>query len=162
MFNESELAENCLDYIDVETDTFKTEGFLETTEDIICEILRRDTLNMPEIDLYKHVVRWAREECKRRQQVDSGENVRKLLRKKIVHLIRFPLMSTEEFANEVVSKGVKVLNETEIINMFCYFTKNPKPVIEFSVTPRYKSIKVEHSICRFTDVKSRCVFGCIP
>lgn len=155
MFNESELAENCLDYIDVETSTFDTEGFLETTEDIICEILKRDTLNMPEIDLYKHIIRWAKEECKRRQQVDSNESLRRILRKNIIHLIRFPLMSTEEFANEIASKSLKVLNETEIINMFCYFTKNPKPATEFSVTPRYKSIKVEHSICRFTDVKSR-------
>lgn len=96
MFNESELAENCLDYIDLEPTTFDTEGFLETTEDVMCEILKRDTLNLPEIDLYKHVIRWSKEECKRRQQVDSNDNIRRMLRKNIVPLIRFPLMSTEE------------------------------------------------------------------
>ena len=96
MFNESELAENCLDYIDVMPNTFDTEGFLETTEDIICEILQRDTLNMPEIDLYKNVIKWSREECKRRQIIDSTDNIKKILRKNIIKLIRFPLMGNDK------------------------------------------------------------------
>jgi len=155
MFNENELADNALEYIDVMPSTFDTDGFLETTEDIICEILKRDTLNMPEIDLYKSIIKWSKEECKRRQLNDTNENIRKILRKNIIYLIRFPLMRIEEFANEVASKNQKILTETEIINMFLYFSSNPKPSIEFSVIPRYKSVKIEHSICRFTDVKSR-------
>ena len=155
MFNENDLAENCLDYIDAEASTFQTDGFLETTEDIICDILKRDTLNISEIDLYKCIIRWAKEECKRRELIESDENIRKILRKNIICLIRFPLMRIEEFANEVASKNLKILNECEIIKMFLYFNVNPKPAIEFSVTPRYKNIKIEHSICRFTDVKSR-------
>lgn len=155
MFNEGELAENCLDYIDVIQSTFESEGFLETTEDIICEILKRDTLNMPEIDLYKRIIEWSKEECKRRELAETNDNIKKILRKNIINLIRFPLMSSEEFANEVASRSPKILNETEMIDIFCYFNKNPKPAISFSCTPRYKSVKVEHSICRFTDVKSR-------
>lgn len=170
MFNESELADNCLEYIDITPNSFNTDGFYETTEDIICEILKRDTLNIMEIDLFRSIIKWAKEQCKRRELSDSMDNLRKILRKHIIQLIRFPLMRIEEFANEVVAKYPKLLNETEIIDLFLYFNINPrsqpssfdnenysppKPNLEFSVTPRYKSILIEHSICRFLDVKSR-------
>lgn len=60
-------------------------------------VLERDTLGIREARLFNAVVRWSEAECQRQQLQVTPENKRKVLGKALA-LIRFPLMTIEEFA----------------------------------------------------------------
>ena len=66
-------------------------------EDTLCAVLERDTLSIRENRLFEAVVRWAEAECYRQQLPLTSENKQKVLGKALP-LIRFPLMTVEEFA----------------------------------------------------------------
>lgn len=65
--------------------------------DTLCAVLQRDTLSIRENRLFGAVVRWAEAECYRQQLPPTSENKQKVLGKALP-LIRFPLMTVEEFA----------------------------------------------------------------
>lgn len=60
-------------------------------------VLERDTLGIREVRLFSAVVRWSEAECQRQQLPVTPENKREVLGKALA-LIRFPLMTIEEFA----------------------------------------------------------------
>lgn len=65
--------------------------------DTLVAVLERDTLGIREVRLFNAVVRWSEAECQRQQLQVTPENKRKVLGKALA-LIRFPLMTIEEFA----------------------------------------------------------------
>lgn len=65
--------------------------------DTLVAVLERDTLGIREVRLFNAVVRWAEAECQRQQLQATPDNKRKALGKALA-LIRFPLMTIEEFA----------------------------------------------------------------
>lgn len=65
--------------------------------DTLCAVLQRDTLSIRENRLFGAVVRWAEAECYRQQLPPTSMNKHKVLGKALP-LIRFPLMTVEEFA----------------------------------------------------------------
>lgn len=71
--------------------------FLCVCVDTLCAVLERDTLSIRENRLFGAVVRWAEAECYRQQLPPTSENKQKVLGKALP-LIRFPLMTVEEFA----------------------------------------------------------------
>lgn len=114
LFDESVLAQMCLDTIDKNTvDALNAEGFLDIDLDTLCKVLERDTLRVREIVLFTAVVRWADAECQRANVPSNPENQRSML-KRALYLIRFPLMTVEEFATEVVQSGI--LTDREIVS----------------------------------------------
>ncbi|XP_069481087.1 BTB/POZ domain-containing protein 1 isoform X2 [Ambystoma mexicanum] len=132
LFDEPQLATLCLDTIDKSTlDAISAEGFTDIDIDTLCAVLERDTLSIRESRLFGAVVRWAEAECQRQQLVVTVDNKQKVLGK-AVNLIRFPLMSIEEFA-----------------------AVNPKPRVEYIDRPRCCLRGKECSINRFQQVESR-------
>lgn len=65
--------------------------------DTLCAVLERDTLSIRESRLFGAVVRWAEAECQRQQLPVTSGNKQRVLGKAL-SLIRFPLMTIEEFA----------------------------------------------------------------
>ena len=74
-------------------------------------------------------------------------------------LIRFPLMSMEEFAS---CAQTKILQDREIVNLFLYFTVNPKPNIDFFDKPRCYLSGVEYTLNRFRQVDCRWGYSGTP
>lgn len=68
--------------------------------------------------------RWAEEECRRQELEITRESKRKALGT-LINQIRFPIMSIEEFAQGPAQSGI--LTDREIVELFLYFTLNPKP-----------------------------------
>ncbi|XP_076849837.1 BTB/POZ domain-containing protein 1-like isoform X2 [Brachyhypopomus gauderio] len=132
LFDEPQLASLCLETIDKSTaDAVNAEGFTDIDLDTLCAVLERDTLGMRESRLFNAVVRWAHAECYRQQLPPTSDNKQKVLGKAL-SLIRFPLMSLEEFA-----------------------AVNPKPRVDFTDRPRCCLQGREGSINRFQQVESR-------
>ncbi|KAM9408551.1 BTB/POZ domain-containing protein 1-like isoform 2-T2 [Pholidichthys leucotaenia] len=132
LFDEPQLASLCLDTIDKSTgDAINAEGFTDIDLDTLCAVLERDTLSIRENRLFEAVVRWAEAECYRQQLPLTSENKHKVLGKALP-LIRFPLMTVEEFA-----------------------AVNPKPRVDYIDRPRCCLRGEERSINRFQQVESR-------
>ncbi|XP_039981002.1 BTB/POZ domain-containing protein 1-like isoform X2 [Xiphias gladius] len=132
LFDEPQLASLCLDTIDKSTaDAINAEGFTDIDLDTLCAVLERDTLSIRENRLFGAVVRWAEAECYRQQLPLTAENKQKVLGKALP-LIRFPLMTVEEFA-----------------------AVNPKPRVDYIDRPRCCLRGEECSINRFQQVESR-------
>lgn len=96
--------------------------------------------------------RWAEAECCRLHIPTSGENQRAALGRAL-SLVRFPLMTVEEFASGAAQSGI--LTDRETVELFLYFTINPKPSIGFLDIPRSCMSGKEITISRFSQVESR-------
>ncbi|XP_069505607.1 BTB/POZ domain-containing protein 2 isoform X2 [Ambystoma mexicanum] len=153
LFDEPQLASLCLENIDKNTsDAINAEGFTDIDLDTLIAVLERDTLGIREIRLFNAMVRWSEAECPRQQHQVTPENKRKVLGKAL-SLIRFPLMTIEEFAAGPAQSGI--LTDREVVSLFLHFTVNPKPRVEFIDRPRCCLRGKECSINRFQQVESR-------
>ena len=132
---EAGLYDICWEVVDAQTETIlqsAPDSFLED-EDLLVSILKRDTLQVKEVEVFQAVNRWAEGICKKRGLSLCGEQKRTIVGETIVKLVRFPLMPQKVFAKLVPDSGI--LTETEINQMFMYFNLNRKPG-EFSCIPR--------------------------
>ncbi|CAL8367567.1 unnamed protein product [Boreogadus saida] len=159
LFDEPQLASLCLESIDKNTgDALAAEGFTDIDLDTLVAVLERDTLGVREVRLFGAAVRWAEAETHRQQLQPTPENKRRVLGKALT-LIRFPLMTIEEFAagkNEIKGPAQSsILTDREVVSLFLHFTVNPKPRVEFIDRPRCCLRGKECSITRFGQVESR-------
>uniref|UniRef100_A0A671SGS2 BTB/POZ domain-containing protein 2-like n=1 Tax=Sinocyclocheilus anshuiensis TaxID=1608454 RepID=A0A671SGS2_9TELE len=153
LFDEPQLASLCLENIDKNTaDALAAEGFTDVDLDTLMAVLERDTLGVREVRLFVAAVRWAEAEAQRQQLQPTPENKRRVLGKAL-SLIRFPLMTIEEFAAGPAQSGI--LTDREVVSLFLHFTVNPKPHVEFIDRPRCCLRGKECSITRFSQVESR-------
>ncbi|XP_038860088.1 BTB/POZ domain-containing protein 2-like isoform X2 [Salvelinus namaycush] len=153
LFDEPQLASLCLENIDKNTgDALAAEGFTDIDLDTLVAVLERDTLGVREVRLFVAAVRWAEAEAHRQQLQPTPENKRRVLGKALA-LIRFPLMTIEEFAAGPAQSSI--LTDREVVSLFLHFTVNPKPRVEFIDRPRCCLRGKECSITRFGQVESR-------
>lgn len=153
LFDEPQLASLCLDTIDKTTsEALSADGFTDVDLETLCAVLERDTLHIRETTLFQAVMRWCENRCARHQVPAVPENMRSLLGKGL-SLIRFPLMTVEEFAQGPAQSGL--LTDRELVSLFLYFTVNPKPPIPFRDTPRCSLTGKEQAVHRFQQVESR-------
>ncbi|VDD88245.1 unnamed protein product [Enterobius vermicularis] len=160
LFEEKNLGEMCLEMIDRNTlEALSAEGFLGIDLDTLCMVLTRETLRIREVQLYLAVIRWSAEQCNRKGLSVTSENQRQILGKAL-YLIRFPLMTVDEFAQHVALSGI--LTDREVVNIFVYFSVNPKPEIVFPTTPRCCVFGKEVVVSRFQRVEARWGYSGTP
>ncbi|KAL3982494.1 BTB/POZ domain-containing protein 1 domain protein [Acanthocheilonema viteae] len=160
LFDEPQLANLCLDIIDRNTiEALNAEGFTEIDLDTLCVVLKRNTLRVPEAPLFLAVLRWSAEECRRRSLTINAENQRTVLGRAL-HMIRFPLMTIDEFAHHAAQTGI--LTDRELVSLFLYYTVNPKPQIEFVDVPRCCVFGKEVVVSRFQRVEGRWGYSGTP
>jgi len=76
--------------------------------------VKRDTLNIKEIELFEAVIAWGKDECKRQEIEATGDNLKKVMAN-ILPQIRFPVMTTEELAVTVTQTGVLTSEQTLLL-----------------------------------------------
>ncbi|XP_075225362.1 BTB/POZ domain-containing protein 2-like [Lycorma delicatula] len=153
LFDEPQLAALCLDTIDKNTsEALSADGFTDVDLETLSAVLERDTLRIREAKLFQAVVRWSEAECNRQEKSLTPENKRIILGSTL-NLIRFPLMSVEEFASGPAQSGI--LTDQEVVSLFLYFHVNPKPALSFCDTPRCTMTGKEQSVNRFQSIETR-------
>jgi hypothetical protein len=134
--------DKCWTIIDKDCETIiKEDDFLSADLEMIEQMCDRDTLDVYEVNLYKALVRWSEEECRRRSLEVTVENQRKILAT-ILPKVRFPLMTQEDFATMVVPG--KVLRDNQTLSMFVWFNSETKPKVEYCLTSRKGSFGEEY------------------
>uniref|UniRef100_A0A1I8I1Z3 BTB domain-containing protein n=1 Tax=Macrostomum lignano TaxID=282301 RepID=A0A1I8I1Z3_9PLAT len=153
MFDEPQLASLCLELIDRNTaEAVQSETFADVDVETLCCVLERDGLAIKECDLFMAARRWAESRLAKAGVSCTPENLRRELGRAL-GLIRFPLMSPEEFAHCVVQS--RVLLDQEAVSVFMYYYTNPKPCTGFNDQPRCSYAGKEHVISRFCAVEQR-------
>ncbi|KAI5722153.1 hypothetical protein M8J76_004450 [Diaphorina citri] len=95
---------------------------------------------------------WSEAECTRQSLPITPENQRAVLGPSLT-LVRFPLMSVEEFAAGPAQSGL--LEDSQLVRLFLYFHVNPKPAIPFFDGPRCSMTGKEQVVHRFQHIESR-------
>ncbi|CAJ0585045.1 unnamed protein product, partial [Mesorhabditis spiculigera] len=155
LFDEPQLAELCLETIDKDTvPALDAESFVEIDHDTLCLVLGRDSLRVREAQLFQAIIAWATEECGRRGIPQTSENKRAVLGRALP-LIRFPLMTIEEFAQTAAQSGL--LSDRQMVELFLYYTVNPKPATHFIERPRSVMVGKEFVVTRFNVSKAATI-----
>ena len=152
-FEDKDLEERCWSVIEWHTvEAVTSDDFVTLERSIVESVVKRERLNVKEVDLFEAVDRWANRAVKRQGLTPDGypgEVKRKILGEEILKSVRFPLMSQEEFDSVVSDRNI--LTKEEIGLMFKHYSdvhfKSPLP---FMASPRIWSI---HRCYRFAVVK---------
>ena len=174
LFDESHLAELCLNIIDKNScEAFGSDCFLDIDLDTLMLILKRDTLSIREFKLYYYIIKWAQNKCFKQNMPCNQEN-QKVVLGDAIKFIRFPLMSKEEFALAMSDENSRIIDDSSIIDLFVNLTlmnaigsppslTSPTPhnstflpkKLKFNDTPRCCVGGSEQVINRFCQVESR-------
>ena len=151
-YEEKALVDRCWMVIENHTEAaIKSEGFETIERSLLEEVVARDNLSIKEVALFQAVDRWATTQCEKQGLAEDGPIKRRILGEEMIKALRFPVMTGEEFAVNVLDTNI--LTSDEIVTLFKYFTvpTSPSPVA-FSNTPRGKLTHAADctSSCKFT------------
>ena len=134
-YDEEQLVDRCWEEIDKQTEaSVKSDGFAMIDKPLLEELVERDTLEIPEVELFKGVVQWAEKEVVRRGIVADGQEKRNVIGERIIKAIRFPIMKQEEFAAVVTDS--RILSYDEVSNLIKHFSSVGSSPVEFPVSKR--------------------------
>ena len=133
-FEDKDLEDRCWEVIEMKTEESVTSDEFVTVERSLVEsVVKREVLNVKEVELFKAVDRWATQECERQGITPDGEAKRRILGEEIVKAIRFPLMSQKDFASVVFDSHV--LTHEEFGNMIKHYNAvltSPLPFLQIA------------------------------
>ena len=114
--NTEKLEESCWEVIDYNAqDIIDDNSFSELSHELLLEFVKRSSLRIDELSLFKAVDRWATKRCADETKAVNGASKRSLLGEDLVEHIRFQAMSPQEFSNVVVTSDL--LSKDEIIDV---------------------------------------------
>ncbi|CAB4035765.1 BTB POZ domain-containing 6-like [Paramuricea clavata] len=105
-FDENKLEEKCWDFIDLKTsEAVASDGFSDINQATLVELVKREPLNVREVDLFKAVLKWSEAECSRKGIEANAKNKRAVMGNAI-YQIRFVSMTLQDFAQNVPQSGM--------------------------------------------------------
>ena len=139
LFEEQSLIERSWEVIDAQAElALLSESFQDIDFPTLLAILSRETLNVKETVLFTAALNWATADCERKGLVPAEitpERKREAMGKAL-NLIRFPAMSVQDFADEVVPSGILSLAETTALFLHFTATKDKPSLLEYPHKPR--------------------------
>ena len=131
-FQDKNLEERCWKVIEIFTEeAVKSDNFVTAERSVVESLVKREVLSVTEVELFKAVDRWATEEGERQGLTLDGETKRRLLGEEIVKGIRFPLMTSAEFATVVYDTDILSRKETgDMIKYYSNVLKTPLPFLQ--------------------------------
>ena len=145
--DEKELMKRCWKVIDEHCEeATKSDGFATLERSLLEEVVKRDTLNIEEVELFKAVDSWASKKYKEEGLNADGDVKRKILGENIVKAIRFPAMKQQGFAGVVLD--TKILTQDEICDVVKYLNSELSSPVGFLVKKRLRTV----ACCRFENL----------
>ena len=149
-FEDKDLEERCWSVIESHTEEAVTsDDFVTLERSVVESVVKRERLNVKEVDLFKAVDRWANRAVEKQGLTPDSKVKRKVLGEEIVKAIRFPVMSYNEFASVVLD--CCILTKGELIFLIKHYgdasLKCPLPFIH---SPR--SGLIVHRFYRFASL----------
>ena len=139
-YGNEDLSFDCWLTIDKNTvETLKSDEFLSMDRSFLSELVERDKLTISEVELFKAIECWAKEECERQHLEANGPLHRQVLGEGIVKNIRFTVMKEKEFEDVVLPNNILTREETRNISEHFQSTLI-SPISGFLDVPRVGSL----------------------
>ena len=147
-FEDKDLKDRCWKVIEEQTEEAVTSDEFVTVERSLVEtVVKREVLNLKEVELFKAVDCWAIEQSKRQGIIPDGESKRRILGEEIVKAIRFPLMSQQEFSSVVID--AELLTLKEVGSMMKHYSGLLTRSLPFVQAPRKTSYQISNThVCQ--------------
>jgi hypothetical protein len=105
-FDENKLEEKCWDFIDLKAnEVVASDGFSDINQATLVELVKREPLNVEEVDLFEAVLKWSEAECSRKGIEANATNKRAVMGNAI-YQIRFTCMTLQDFAQNASQSGI--------------------------------------------------------
>ena len=116
-FDEKELEEKCWNIVSEKTlECINSEAFCEIGSSTLNAFLKKETLSITEMELFKAILKWTDKECERQGiNIEHDKTARRRILGDSVYEIRFLTMSLENFVKYVSPTGI--LTATEILSI---------------------------------------------
>ena len=156
-FDEKELESKCWELIDLNTsDAIVAECFTDINQATLTELLKRESLKVKEVDLFKAVVKWSEAECSKKGIDANAKNKRIVMGNAIYH-IRFSSMNLQQFAQDVCQSAMLTAEEKVLFyDRFCGVERQSEV---WNMSERTKNEGTLLRCCRFVD---HCVVSPAP
>ena len=152
-FEDKELENRCWEVIELNSaEAARSDDFVAVERSIVESIVKRDKLNIKEVELFKAVDRWAKHKCEEQGLAAYGQAKRRIIGEEILKEIRIPLMSQKEFASSVVDSNI--LNVQEFGVMIKHYSQVLTSPLPFAQSPRLLSRKRFRRFTNFVQPKT--------
>ncbi|XP_015777436.1 PREDICTED: BTB/POZ domain-containing protein 6-like [Acropora digitifera] len=148
-FDDKDLEDRCWEVVDVHTkEALTSDDFVVAERSLVESVVKRQTLTVKEVELFKAVDRWAEKKTEEQGIVADGNAKRRIIGEEILNEIRFPLMSKNEFVSFVADSKILDMQEVDdMIKLYNQVLTSPLPYLQ---SPRISVLK---RVCRFKDFK---------
>ena len=134
-YEEKNLVDECWNVIDKQTEeALKSDRFATIERSLLEAVVKRDTLTIEEIELFKAVDLWATKQCEKQGLKAEGTAKRTILGEEVIKGIRYPTMKQEDFASVVLDS--EILRQKEIVSLVKYLNSVLKIPVGFPETKR--------------------------
>ena len=145
MFEDKYLETQCWEVIEVHTEEALTsDDFVATERSLVESVVKREKLNVKEVELFMAVDRWAEKKIEEQGIVTDGNAKRRIIGEEILKEIRSPLMLEKEFASFVIDSNI--LNMQEVGVMIKHYNQVQTSPLPYLQSPRIVVLK---RVCRF-------------
>lgn len=108
-----QLQERCWNIVDLQTrQCLRSKSFLSTSGKILEALVKRETLDIDERELYRAVISWAGAQCKAHSLEPIAKNIRKFLGGVMAH-IRFSLIKDSDLLNHSLASGILTFEDSQ-------------------------------------------------
>ena len=136
-FEDKDLEDRCWAVIEKQTEeAVSSEEFVTLEKSLVESLVKREVLNIKEVELFKAVDRWASKEMDRQGITSDSEAKRRIIGEETLKAIRFPLMSEKELLSVVSDSNI--LTMKEVVELMKHFNGILTSPLQFSVFPRTK------------------------
>ena len=133
-YEEKNLVDQCWKVIDKRTkEALKSDGFATIERSLLEAVVKRDTVTIEEIELFKAVDLWATKQCEKQGLAADGATKRRILGEEVIKGIRFPTMK-QDFGSVVLDS--EILRKKEIVSLVKRLTSASKIPVGFPATKR--------------------------
>ena len=152
-FEDKDLEDRCWEVIEKQTEEAVTSDEFVTLERSLVEsVVKREVLNIKEVELFKAVDRWAIKESERQGITPDGDAKRRIVGEEIMKAIRFPLMTQKEFASIIIDSHIITFQEAG--DMMKYYSDVSTSSLPFIQVPRIGCAR--YRCCRFEKLRPPC------
>ena len=152
---EEEFVKKCWDLIELKTgDVVASDAFIDINEATLAELVKRESLNVKEVDLFKAVLKWSEAECSRKGIEANPKNKRAVIGNTI-HQIRFASMTLQGFGQNVCQTGI--LTPEEMVLFYDKFSGVGRTSDLWNLSERVAKEEVVLRCCRFVNYGHRLV-----
>ena len=139
-FEDKDLEDRCWEVIGRQTkEAVTSDDFVTVERSVLESFVKRERLEVTEVELFKALDRWATEESERQGKKPEGDVKRRILGEEIVKEIRFPLISEKEFVSVVFDSHI--LSFQEFGDMMKHYNNVLSAPLPYKQIPRLGYIR---------------------